>query len=111
MKDERQMYIDEIRFALDDNSRTGLQDAFRALVGFPNSEEIDGEDLTASELWELLEHVCLEINGNFHRMNRETAEIIRDVTGQATQTYATSARVVLAHSDRWRERYLLRLGK
>jgi hypothetical protein len=99
------MHITDINHDIARRDLRGIEDAFRALVGWPNETAIRGA--TASNRKAALEAASKALLHDASIMPRETAAIIADaVRGQSSfgSTYAEGAAVVLANLEAWAER-------
>lgn len=81
----------------------GIQEAFRALVGWPHEAEIRGSSTSTRK--RALVAVCEALSGDTSIMPGATAELIADETGRTIGgTYADGAAAVLWCLGEWEER-------
>lgn len=82
----------------------GIETAFRALVGWPNEEDIGGA--TRDGLRTALKAVCEDLIGDDRIMPAETASLIVDVNDELVDgTYSAGADAVLATLNYWNIRF------
>lgn len=86
--------LSDIRGDLSSGDRSGLRDAFRALVSWPDEAEIEGG--TPQDRKEALEAVSKALEGDQAILPRKTAEMIFDATDEPVTTYGEGADAVLA---------------
>lgn len=94
------MHIDDIHAAIENNNTKTIQDAFRALIGWPNEDTIKGS--TAAARAKLLDAVCKALEDDGDLMPRDTLEAIMEVSDELQDgTYADGAEAVLAARAHW----------
>src|SRR5215208_841530 len=76
-----------------------VEDAFRALVGWPHEDRIDGA--TPANLKTALERCCEVLKGDDRILPGHVADFIQDEAGEPVATYAQGAAAVLAHKQRF----------
>lgn len=82
----------------------GIENAFRALVGWPNEDDIGGA--TRDGLRVALKDVCEALIGDERIMPGETASLIADVNDELVDgTYSAGADAVLATLGYWNIRF------
>ncbi len=82
----------------------GIETAFRALVGWPNEEDIGGA--TRDGLRTAFKAVCEALIGDERIMPAETASLIADVNDELVDgTYSAGADAVLATLSYWNIRF------
>lgn len=97
------MHLTDINFALERGHIPAIEDAFRALVGWPNEDTIDGADADARKA--LLEPVCDALRQDDRQMPGETITMIEDAGADLYGgTYRNGAGAVLSDLAYWRKR-------
>ncbi|MCI5073960.1 hypothetical protein [Oricola sp.] len=97
------MDLSDIRAAIERGIVSDLEDAFRALVGWPGEDEIAGAD--ATERQALLERICDALRDDDRQMPGGTREILEDAAADLRGgRYCDGALAVLADLDHWRTR-------
>lgn len=82
----------------------GIENAFRAPVGWPNEDDIGGA--TRDGLRATLKAVCEALIGDERIMPAETASLIADVSDELVDgTYCAGADAVLATLTSWNMRF------
>jgi hypothetical protein len=94
------LHLTDIKSALEGGHISDIEDAFRALVGWPNEEEIIGVD--ANTRCTLLGAVCDSLRGDDRLMPADIVTIIEDAGGLRGGTYQNGADAVLSDLEYWR---------
>lgn len=98
------MYMTDIENDIAIRDNRGMEDAFRALVGWPKEDDIHGA--TAESLGNALEAICAALAGDGSIMPGDTVDIIAATIGEPIGgTYADGAEVVLGHLDVFKARF------
>jgi hypothetical protein len=103
------MYLEDIEADLARRDMRGVEDAFRALIGFPKEDTIQGAS-DPQQLTAALSRACRVLARDRSIVPSGTIDIINDVLGNASlghgASYATAAKHVGPALDRWQARHV-----
>ncbi|PWE52764.1 hypothetical protein DEM27_28580 [Metarhizobium album] len=98
------MYMTDIENDIANRDSRGMEDAFRALVGWPKEDDIHGA--TAESLSNALEAICAALVGDDSIMPGDTVDIIAATIGEPIGgTYADGADAVSNNLDIFKARF------
>ena len=101
------MHVEDIEAGLASGNRSGIEDAFRALVGDPGEDRIENVE-TADHLSRLLRICAKGLADDDRQMPSSTRELLDEVAGDEERPampglYSAGAAVVLAHLAHFHE--------
>ncbi len=95
------LHLEDIKLALDRGHVATIEDAFRALIGWPDETEIDGAD--AAGRCSILEQICQALKQDDRQMPGNIVTFIEDAGCKLYGgSYRNGAGAVLADLDHWR---------
>jgi PAS domain-containing protein len=95
------IHLQDTKAAIERGNLSQIEDAFRALVGWPKEEEIVGADADAR--CSLLEEVCQALKRDDRQMPGDIVTIIEETRCKLRSgSYRHGAGAVLADLDHWR---------
>lgn len=97
------LHLTDINFALDRGHVSTIKDAFRALVGWPHEDTIEGAD--GAQRQSLLVRVCEALKDDDRQMPGGTITILEDgALDLYGGNYRHGARAVLSDLPYWRKK-------